>query len=295
MSVLTKVFVLLLTVSSIFLSALVVAAFTQQQNWKASADEWQAAALAAQNKERAAVGSAVIEKQRGLDLHKRDASKISNLKKDLGTAQTRVAELEREMANAQNRLSVEQGQVTAATDQGRLIQTALNSEKQFSAKLASRNSELERANIDLLDRVKELEVQKESARTQIRALTQQLAQVDRGGSAAGQLPGGEGVVEAGIPSVDPQPTPALVAPIRGQVTQIDGARAQISIGSADGVTPGMTFLIYRRAEGSKPQYLGSLKVTVVDANNAAGEIDQSEGDIRVGDSVRDEASFAMSR
>jgi hypothetical protein len=291
-SVLTKVFVLLLSVCSIFLSALVVAAFTQQQNWKASADEWQAAALAAQSKERAAVGSAVIEKQRGLDLHKRDAAKIADLKDKLAQADTRTSELERQLADSQNKLAVEQGQVTSVADQGRLIQTALNSEKQFSAKMASRNSELERGNIDLTDRVKELTVQVESARTQIRALTQQLAHVDRVGS-VGQVPGGEGIVEAGVPSVEPLTSPALATPIRGEVTSVDGARAQISVGSADGVTPGMNFLIYRRGSGSRPQYLGNLKVTVVDSNNAAGEIEQSEGDIRSGDSVRDEASFAM--
>lgn len=298
MSVLTKVLVTLLSFMAVALSMLVVSAFAQQQNWKASAEEWQQAATTAQSQARAVSVNAALDKARALDRHKEDLQRIEDLKTELASAQSYVTELERSVAESQSKLTIEQGQVTSITDQNKLVFAALNQEKEFGAKLARRNSELERANIDLTDRVKELTTNVEMARAQVRALQQQLASGDSGRSMgltpATQIPDGRAVVEADVPSVSMPSTPVVAAPIRAEVTSIQGDLASISVGSADGVAHGMTFLIYRRnGDAGRPQYLGTLKITRVEANEAAGQIEQSEGDIRVGDQARDEASFAM--
>ena len=109
-----------------------------------------------------------------------------------------------------------------------------------------------------------------------------------------QIPGGPDIVEAGMPSAAAPAMASPVAPIRGEIKDVKSGLASISVGSADGVAHGMTFLVYRKApKGGKPQYLGSIKITRVDANQSAGEVEQSAGDIHAGDVVRDEASFAM--
>lgn len=301
MTVLTKVLVLLLTVFSIALSMLTVSAFSQQQNWKASAEDWQQAATAAQAKERTVAANAAIEKARALDQARTDARQINKMKADVVAAEGRIAELERSMTESQQRLAVEQGQVSSTTESIQLIQADLNREREFSARMAKRNSELERGNIDLTDRVKELTTNIEMAKAQVRALQQQIAGMDgtAGAGSAGlhtamQVPGGPGIVESGVPSVIPEGVASTAFPIRGEVTSITDNLASISVGSADGVAHGMNFLIYRRAgDGGRPQYLGTLKITKVEANQAAGQIEQSEGDIHTGDLVRDEASFAM--
>lgn len=298
MSILTKVLVTLLSFMAVALSMLVVSAFAQQQNWKASAEEWQQAATTAQSQARAVSVNAALDKARGLDRHKEDLQRIEDLKTELASAQAYVTELERSVAESQSKLTIEQGQVSSITDQNKLVFAALNQEKEFSGKLARRNSELERANIDLTDRVKELTTNVEMARAQVRALQQQLASADTargmGLTPATQIPDGRAVVEADVPSVSVPSTPVVAAPIRAEVTSIQGDLASISVGSADGVAHGMTFLIYRRnGDAGRPQYLGTLKITRVEANEAAGQIEQSEGDIRVGDQARDEASFAM--
>jgi len=298
-STLTKSLVMLLALMSVALSMLVVSAFAQQQNWKASAEEWQQAATSAQSQARAISSNAALDKARALDRHKEDMQRIEDLKTELASAQTYVAELERGVAESQSKLTIEQGQVSSAGEQNKLIFAALNQEKEFATKLARRNSELERANIDLTDRVKELTTNVEMARAQVRALQQQLAMGSSAGGSGGltpatQIPDGRAVVEAGVPSVSTPSTPMLAAPIRAEVTSIQGELASISVGSADGVAHGMSFLIYRRdGDAGRPQYLGTLKISRVDANESAGQIEQSEGDIRVGDSARDEASFAM--
>jgi len=296
-SVLTKVLVTLLTFLAVALSMLVVAAFAQQENWKASAEDWQQAAMAEQAKARQVAANAALEKSRYLDERRADAQAISELQVQLNDAQGQVGDLKRAARELENKLSVEQGQVTSTSEAIKLIQADLNREREFSAKLAGRNSELERGNIDLTDRVKELTTNVEMARAQVRALQQQIASaVDQGGglTPATQIPGGTGIVEGGVPSVTaPAMAPASL-PIRAEVTSVQDNLASISVGSADGVAHGMAFLIYRRSgEQGRPQYLGTLKITRVESNESAGLIEQSEGDIRPGDLARDEASFAM--
>lgn len=292
MSVMTKVFVVLLTVSSIALAMFVVAAFSQQQNWKQSAEDWQQAALAAQAKERNMAGVAALEKARALDMHQHDLESINTFKADLDKTKAQATEMETALGQAKGQLTVEQQQVTGAQESNKLLQTALSREKEFGVKLASRNSELERANIDLTDRVKELTVNVEMARSQVRALQQQIAGIDGGGPRSAAP--GPNVVEANVQTAAPPAVAASMTPIRGEVREVRGTLASISVGSADGVANGMTFLVYRKGgRGGRAQYLGSLKITRVDANESAGEIEQSAGDIHAGDTVRDEASFAL--
>ena len=292
MSVLTKVFVLVLTVASIALSMFVVAAFSQQQNWKQSAEDWQQAAIAAQAKERSMAGVAALEKARGLEMHQRDLETINSTKAELDKSKAQATEMDTALAQAKGQLTVEQQQVTGAQESNKLLQVAVSREKEFSGKLATRNSELERANIDLTDRVKELTVNVEMARAQVRALQQQIAGIE-GGPAKSAAPG-PNVVEANVQTAASPAPAASIAPIRGEVRAVKGTLASISVGSADGVAHGMTFLVYRKGgKGGRAQYLGSIKITRVDANESAGEIEQSAGDIRTGDTVRDEASFAL--
>lgn len=303
MSVLTKVLVTLLAFLSVALSMLVVSAFAQQQNWKASAEDWQQAAMTAQGQARTVSMNAALDKARALDRQKQDAQRLEDMKSELASASSLIAELERTVADSQSKLSVEQGQVTSSSEALKLVQTDLNREREFSAKQSRRNSELERANIDLTDRVKELTTNVEMARAQVRALQQQLAgSADSfrspgpsGLRSATQIPSVASSVEASIPSISPPTLSTVAVPIRGEVTSIQGELASISVGSADGVAHGMSFLIYRRGGGTggRPRYLGTLKITRVDANQSAGQIEQSEGDIRAGDLVRDEASFAL--
>ena len=296
MSVLTKVFVVLLTVLSISLSMFVVAAFSQQQKWKASASDWQQAALAAQAKERAVTANAALERQRALDRNREATFEIGQLREGLNSKEDDLATLSVEKADLQSKLSVEQGQVTSGVELSSLIQSALDREQQLSVKLSRRNSELERRNIDLNDRVKELTATLAMAKSRYRALKEQIASMtgDRVAGAT-QIPGGPGIVEPYTPTVTDAAIPSgMTSPIRAEVTSVRGNVVSISAGSAAGVAHGMTFLLYRSSGGtSKPQYVGTLRITRVEANQAAGMIEDATGDVRTGDQARDEASLAL--
>ncbi len=292
MSVLTKVFVVLLTVFSIALSMLVVAAFARQEDWRRMALDNETAKVAADAKARVASSNAQLEQQRSMDRHRRDMETINGLRDKLAGNEAKIATLDLRAAESENKLAIEQGQASALGNQNNILLASLNSEKELAAKLSRRNAELERRSIDLNDRVKELTVNVAMATSQIRALRQQIAE---GGGADLIARAGDGtpIIEAHMPTAHMPAVPAVVAPIRGQIRDIRGGLASISVGNTDGVAPGMIFLIYRRGEaGASPQYLGSLRITRVDANESAGQVEQSTGDIRPGDSVRDELSFA---
>ena len=83
-------------------------------------------------------------------------------------------------------------------------------------------------------------------------------------------------------------TPAVAAPIRGQIELLEGGIAQISVGSDDGVSKGMIFVIYR--DGN---YLGRMTIEEVEPNHAAGSLSHLQGDVRVGDKVADETRFQV--
>lgn len=295
MSILTKVFVIIVVVLSVFLSAHTVATFSQQEKWRASAADWKEVALAEQAKSRTIAANAALEAQNALARHLADLDSINRLKADVSDKERELAKLESDYAAEQNRLTVAQGALASTSEHNKLLETARNRDGEFIAKLSRRNSELERLNVDLNDRVKELTSSVAMAQSQIRALREQIETISTS-QVAGvtQVPGGPGIVQTGIPSVSTAARPIVTAPIRGEVTDVKDGLASISVGSSDGVVEGMTFLLYRAGvAGSKPMYLGTLRVTRVEANACAGSVETTEGQIRPGDLARDEASFAL--
>lgn len=295
MSILTKVFVVLLTLLSIALSMFTVAALAKQENYRQLFDQSRLDLAAESAKAKTATANARIELSRAMDRAREDGETIASLQTQLDEQARRVAGLQNELAAERNKVAIEQATASSINDQNKILLTALNSEKEFNKVVSERNSKLERNNIDLSDRVKELTANLTMADSRIRALREQIASMTSGDRVATQIPGGPGVVQADTPSVStPAAAPALVAPIRGEVTAVKGDIASISVGSADGVGPGMKFLLFRSsAAGGTPTYLGTLRITKVQANESVGTIEQSEADVRIGDSARDEASLVL--
>jgi len=82
-----------------------------------------------------------------------------------------------------------------------------------------------------------------------------------------------------LPDKDNSTKPVRV-PIRGEITDVQGDRAAISIGSSSGVRENMEFNVYR---GNK--FLGTLIVLQVESNQSAGTLRRKQGTIVKGDKV----------
>jgi hypothetical protein len=96
----------------------------------------------------------------------------------------------------------------------------------------------------------------------------------------------EAALADGGMSVQPGGAPAAATGnrIEGTITAVRSNLAQLNVGSADGVTKGTTFILYRNGE-----YVDDLSVDDVDANSSAGVL----VNVRRTPQVGDKASTSM--
>ena len=82
-----------------------------------------------------------------------------------------------------------------------------------------------------------------------------------------------------------QPVNAGRAAIEGEIVAVEQGYASISVGSASGVTQDMHFIVFRDDSGASPVYVGDLTITKVDQSEAAGLLVMKNGSVLPGDSV----------
>jgi len=300
-SILTKVFLIVVAILSIALATLSIAANSLSSSWKRSAEDWKAAALAAQANERTVAVQAKLTHEQDLDKLRKLNAEVERLKAELQRTSQDLEAKTVELSQAQTQSAALTANVTGLRETLEMVNAQFAREQEFNRKTAGRNAELERRNIDLNERVKELTSELAMATTQVRALQQQL-----GGGEAISGPRADAtftpapVASTGGLTVEPfQPQVApggasVMAPIRARITGVRGNVAGISVGSADGVAPGMRFLVHRGGTGAS-QYIGTLQVTRVEANESAGTLIRTTAEVQPGDSATDEASFALRR
>lgn len=296
MSTITKVFIVLQLVFSIALGTMAIVIAGQTHNWKALAEQYQARAQAASTLLTQSQGRWAVEKAQLADQIKSQAQELLRRQEQL---EQRLAELDQtKAALAEQRLK--NASLSASLTK---VSKSLDVELARADRLEQRNNELlatatdlQRRNLDLNERVNELTTNVVLLQQQVRALQQQRYGLEQQLASLQQRLKRAGVPGAPPTVVEPSPervrplAPAVTAAIRGRIEQISGNIAQISVGSADGVTEGMVFVIYR--DGN---YLGKVTVEEVDDNRAAGTLSSVQGQIRVGDKVADEARFGLVR
>jgi hypothetical protein len=74
------------------------------------------------------------------------------------------------------------------------------------------------------------------------------------------------------------------------VLEVSGDLVTLSVGSADGVKKDMVFVVHRDDE-----YVGDVKINLVDPNESAGRLIRSTVAPTPGDKVANEASLTASR
>ena len=289
MSTAAKVFVVLLVLFSVMFSMVTVTFVSLQSNWKDLAMDY-----------RSAYQGAVVKATAVQAMAKTTEVQLQGQIRDFGE---QIAELQRKMAASESELKRTDGELAdlkndheaALADRERATQLQ-ELEKKRADRLETANQELldkaadlQRRNLDLDKSVRDLtrenailEEQRRALQEQRYALEQQLETIQkRGGTAAAP-------VEEAPAAATAEPATPPSAPIRGQIVDVKDKVASISVGSADGVTEGMSFVVYR---GSN--YLGKLKVTLVEPKGAAGDLTLVRGEIRPKDFVRDERSYGL--
>jgi hypothetical protein len=268
--VLTKVFVVLLVVSSLLLSAAVVVFVNKVEDFTATSKKQgtdlknaKAELLAAQSDAKSAKDANVLQANNF-------AAREADLTKQISAGEAKVQELSASLAQA-----TKDAQVKDMTSKG--ISDALRASQEENKGLSTLVAEIRTKNDELLKQNGELNTQLTVLDNKLRATDRALAyEQEHSAELQGEIKnlqgGGAGKPAAGGASMSASPINAVVR----SVDIIGGKKyATISVGSADNVAKGMKFNIVNH---NTAEYLGTLTVDKVDINEAIGQVEGSKID-----------------
>lgn len=292
MSTLTKVFIVLLVLFSIAFTSMTVSIVAQTTNWKDTALKFQEQAKISETNLRHEIAASAAQLATALDEARANLEVIGRLDAEIEKVRQDKARLQSELAKADSEKSGVEAMNHGLFAQFQMAKAEVDELRKQRGELERRTIDRERRNIDLNDRVNELTEQVDVLLEQKRHFEQQIHILRQesyrmaGGSAMNTFEEPEG---RALPRVEAL-TPVAARAIRGHVLEIIGNLLTVSVGSADGVKKDMIFVIHRA-----DQYVGDLKITVVDPNQSAGRITLSAAAPQVGDKIADQASLNASR
>jgi hypothetical protein len=283
LSALTRVFVILLVVCSLLMSAGVIVFVNRSEDYRQTVSSAEANARASEHNFQSKLNESNQLRAEAEAREVAASGRIAAIQKDLASAQQQLAERGVQAAEASKNLSLAQVQLTGATQ-------ALRASEETKAQLLNEQQgmrgtldRLTRANTELNSSVSDLTNKLEVTERERRFLAEQLAeaqnQVNRQASA---LKG------AGVSEQQAQNAPVAAPSINGVINAIrpiNGIQyATISVGSAEGVKPGVEFKVIDRNAG---QYLGTLRVDQVEPHEAIGRLDgPGVANVKPGNEVR---------
>jgi hypothetical protein len=265
---LTKMFVILLVVSSLLLSAAVVVFVNKVEDFKTTGAAQAKALKGAQSERDAARADADSTRAQAVAAAKDFSAREADLTKQINGAEAKAQELSASVAQA-----TKDAQVKDMTNKG--ISDALRAAQEENKGLSTLVAEIRNKNDELLKQNGELNTQLTVLDNKLRATDRALAyEQEHSAELQGELKNlqGGGAKPAGGASMSSTPINAVVR----SVDIIGGKKyATISVGSADNVAKGMKFNIVNR---NTAEYLGTLTVDRVDVNEAIGQVEGSKID-----------------
>jgi peptidoglycan hydrolase CwlO-like protein len=253
-----KILVIVIMVFALLFLAFSTVVFTTEKNWKAEAAKHQQTVTEIQGDLQQVKGQLQIaennrdaEKKQTEALAKEMQGRIDALQNDIGIRQQEITKqrtaVETALQNSRDAQAEAQARVEETAklrDQLRAVQDQAN---EFKLQQTELNNKIE------LQR-RELEVAKNNNQ-QLREVVATYAKV----------------IQAN--GFDPDPKLyqdiKVAGPVDGEITRTDPSapdRFQISIGSDDGLVPGVELTVYRLSP--KPEYLGKVRVFSVDSDRA---------------------------
>ena len=281
MSVLTKLFVVLLVVSSLLLSASVVVFVNRVEDHKTTAEGFKRKVNAAE-RNAAEMSTNVTNSQMALrDLQNEMSKQVGELSRTIVDRDTEVQKRDGELAQLKKDSQVKEATLKGTAD-------ALKAAQEMGTGFQTANNDLRTKNDDLLKGNGELN-------TQITVLDNKLRQTEKAREYAeemivymkSQMAGARGKDAAAGGSSSAAPDASADVPINGVVRSVDiiGGKkyATISVGSSDLVKKGMRFNVINRQGG---EFLGFLTVDSVQPNEAIGQVEGKVDKIQAGVEVK---------
>lgn len=296
MSMVTKVFVVLLLFFSIAFTVMTVSAMSQVTDWRDTALKYDQHARVADANLRNLIAASAAELATARDNVNAHRAQIGELEGQLTKKSGEVAEAKAALAKLEADASHAEAMNRGLLNQLQSAETARAEYRKQRDELEKRGLDIERRNIDLSDRVNELTAQiavlleeKRQYEQQMNILSSENEKLSRSAGkpavgAAFEAPSGAAL--AGVDAL----TPVSAVAVRGQVVEVADKLVTVSVGAADGVKKGMRFVVHRGDE-----YIGDVEINLVEPNRSAGTLVRSVVSPTVGDRVQDASSMTAAR
>ena len=288
LSTLTKILIVLLTLSSIFLCGIVVTYVANADNYREKYTNIRSDRDSLDKKLKAKTKEAneyIEEKQQ---LEDKLRSEIATLSAKVGKLEGNLRDVEREraslLAQVESWTSITKDFYTTNDKQGALLKNTLDELKHIQAEQIKQRKELNETTAELVEKMAIVEQVQAENRRLLEEKTELRARLD-----SILRPAGEAVAE--VVMVTPEKKlsrfigtgPATMQiGLKGLVTDVDmkNSLVEISIGSADGVKDGMKFYITRGEE-----FICDILIYDVEPEKAVGLLDLVSKRPKAGDDV----------
>lgn len=286
MSTLTKVLIVLLTLSSIFLCGIVVTYVATADNFKQQNKIFKTRLDAAKENEKSAKRQLSENIAKSQQLQDKLKNEIASLKVEFTELQAKLDEAEREKAGLLQKVnswtSITKDFYQTTDKQGQLLKNTLEELNRVQAEQIKERRQLNETTAAFVEKmaiIRTLEAERKQLLEEKSELQSKLDQL--------LLPLGEAAA-APVAVTQKKDTARPAMPgvkdiaLQGLVTKVDlkNSMASISIGSADGVKEGMKFHVTR---GDK--FLCDILIIDIDAEEAVGVLELVQQQPKVGDSV----------
>jgi DNA repair exonuclease SbcCD ATPase subunit len=284
LSNLTKILVVLLTLSAILLCGIVVTYVANAENYKEKFTKL-SSDRAALEQEKESLNNQLKEKiQQKDDLEKSLNGQIATLKTQEDDLKTKLSSTERqkaELVERTNSFAATTKDFQATIDkQAQLLATAQDDVKQLKAEQIKLNKELEQTSTAVVEKTALIE----SAEAEKRRLIEEKAdlqnRLDKMLKAGGRPAAASAPVTQEKGFAQPSQPTAETVNLKGLITQVDTKLATISIGTADGVKVGMKFHVTRGDE-----FICDVLIVDVDTDKAVGVLELVQQSPKVGDNA----------
>ena len=286
MSNLTKILIVLLTVSAIFLCGIVVTYIANANNYKEKYTKL-SSDRAALEQEKESLNNQLKEKiQQKDDLEKSLSSQVASLKTKEDDLQTKITGIEREKAELLERVnswaSITKDFQATTDKQTQLLSTAQEDVKQLKADQIKLSKELEQTSAAVVEKNALIDAAEAEKRRLIEEKADLQNRLDKIVQTGGNVPAaGAPVTQEKGKAMPSQPANETIN-LKAQISEVDAKNslATISIGSADGVKEGMKFHVTRSDE-----FICDVLIVNVDTEKAVGVLELVQQSPKVGDNA----------
>ena len=287
MSTFTKIFVVLLTLSSIFLCGIVVTYVGSAENYKQKNTELQSDKNTLREKVNDLTKQLEEKNLKSNQLEDKLNTEVTSLKTQIKELQTNISNVEREKAALVEKVnswaSITKDFTQTTDTQGQLLKSTLDELNKVKTDQVKERKEYNETSTALVEKMAVIDALDAEKKRLLEEKTDLQNKLDQLLQPAGKTVVAPVPVTPKIGEAKPAPAPLVTdLSLQGVITAMDlkNSLVSISLGSADGVREGMKFHITRGDE-----FVCDVLIIDVDAKEAVGVLDLVQQQPKVGDNA----------